>query len=62
MTRSQDIRRIEAAITHKDESEVRWALAEWELRKQHSSGQNKLWDRLEKRIRAALTETGGRSS
>jgi hypothetical protein len=56
MTRFKELRRIEAAIEHKNESELQWALRYCEARqglakKTHSS----FWYRVEKRIRAALT-------
>ena len=34
MTRSKEMRRIEAALSNKEGSELRWALAQCELRKQ----------------------------
>jgi len=56
MTRSKELRRIEAAVVHKNESELRWALAQCELRKTWQKGRSALWDRIEKEIRAALAE------
>ncbi len=60
MTRSKEIRRIEAAIEHRDESELRWALTECEVRKKWMKGHSHLWYRLEKQIRAALSEVEGK--
>jgi hypothetical protein len=54
MTRSKELRRIEAAIEHPNAAELRWALAECELRKRFRTGHSDRWDRLEQQIRAAL--------
>ena len=62
MTRSKELRRIEAALANKDESELRWALAACEVRKKWMKGQSSLWYRIEKRVRAALEELRGDSS
>jgi hypothetical protein len=56
MTRSKELRRIERAIEHRNEEELRWALAQCELAKQWQSGHSHLWHRIEKRIREALAE------
>ena len=58
MTRSKELRRIQAAIAHKNESELRWALAQCEIRKKHfpTQARSSLWYRLEKQIQAALAE------
>ena len=58
MTRSKERRRIEADIAHKNESELRWALAQCELRKKHFPAQarSSVWYRIEKQIHAALAE------
>jgi hypothetical protein len=56
MTRSKELRRIEAAIAHKNESELRWALAECELRKKFLKRHSDSWYRIEKAIRGALAE------
>jgi len=58
-TRSKELRRIENAIAHRDEAELRWALAECELRKKFRKEHSHLWHRIEKRVRAALTEIRG---
>jgi hypothetical protein len=56
VTRSKELRRIERAIAERNESELRWALAECELRKQFRTRHSDLWYRLEKRIKTALEE------
>jgi hypothetical protein len=56
MTRFKELRRIEDAIAHKNEPELRWALAQCELRKKFArknAPMSRLY-RLEKRIREAL--------
>jgi hypothetical protein len=58
MTRSKELRRIEEAIAHKNVGELRWALAQCELRKKFVSGKAPRLYLLEKRIRAALDEAG----
>ncbi len=62
MTRSKEIRRIEAAIAQRNESELRWALHQCELRKKWMKGHSDLWYRLEKEIRAALSEAADKSA
>ena len=59
MTRSKELRRIEAAIEHKNEAELRWALGQCELRRKHALASSSLWYRIEKEIRAALDEIQG---
>jgi hypothetical protein len=54
VTRSKELRRIERAIVDRNVPELRWALAECELRQRHSKGHNDRWYQIEKRIRAAL--------
>ena len=54
MARSKELRRIEAAIAHRNEAELRWALAECELRKRFQERHSSRWYRIEKEIRAAL--------
>lgn len=61
MTRSKELRRIEAALSTKDESELRWALAECELRKRFRKRHSDRWYQIEKAIRRALAETGEQS-
>lgn len=57
VTRSKEIRRIERAIEHHDERELRWALQQCALRRKHLGGPpGPLWYRLERAIRAALAE------
>jgi hypothetical protein len=53
VTRSKELRRIERAIEHLDERELRWALAQCELRKQFGVEGGR-WYHLEKAIRSAL--------
>jgi hypothetical protein len=58
VTRSKELRRIEDAIAHKNEPELRWALAQCELQRKFlrkNAPTSRLY-RLEKRIRAALAE------
>jgi len=56
VTRSKELRRIERAIAHRNVSELRWALAECELRKQHRRRHSDQWYQIEKRIKAALAQ------
>jgi hypothetical protein len=60
MTRSKELRRIEAAIAHRNEAELRWALAAWELRKKAVKMSGGKWKgdlyQIEKQIRRALQE------
>jgi hypothetical protein len=51
MTRSKELRRINAAIENRNEDELKWALAQCELRKQWQDGHSHSWYRIEKRIR-----------
>lgn len=62
MTRSKELRRINAAIENRDVSELRWALAQCELRKQWQAGHSHHWYRIEKRIRELLEELTGQSN
>ena len=61
MTRFKELRRIEAALSNKDESELRWALAQCELRKRFMKRHSDRLYQLEKAIRRALAEIGERS-
>ena len=55
MTRFKVLRRIEAAIAHRNEEELRWALGQCELRKGFQrAGHSSRWYRIEKEIRAVL--------
>jgi hypothetical protein len=56
MTRSKELRRIEAAIEHRNKSELLWALQQCEIRKRYAKTPSSLWARIEKRVRAALDE------
>jgi hypothetical protein len=62
MTRSKELRRIEAAIEHRNEAELRWALGQCELRKQWQAGHSHLWYRIEKQIREVLAEISSPSA
>ncbi len=62
VTRSKELRRIENAIAHRNEPELRWALAECELRKKFRKRHSDLWYQIEKRVRAALTEISANPS
>jgi hypothetical protein len=61
MTRSKESRRIEAALSNKDESELRWALAQCELKKRFVKRHSNRLYQLEKAIRRALAEIGEQS-
>jgi hypothetical protein len=56
------MRRIEAALTHRDASELRWALGECELRKRFRKRHSDRWYQIEKAIRAALAEIKDQSN
>jgi hypothetical protein len=56
MTRSKELRRIEDAVEHRNEAELRWALAQCELRKKWVKVHSHFWYRMEKEIRAALAD------
>jgi len=62
MTRSKEMRRIEAALMHRDEPELRWALAECQLRKGFRKRHSDRWYQIEKAILAALGELKGKSN
>ena len=61
MTRSKELRRIEDAIAHKNEAELRWALGQCKIRKSWQA-RSDLWYRIEKEVRAALEEIQGKSN
>jgi hypothetical protein len=61
MTRSKEMQRIEAALANKDESELRWALGECELRNRFRKRHSERWYQIEKAIRAALAEIKNKS-
>jgi len=61
VTRSKELRRIERAMTDLNVSELRWGLAECELRQRHSKRHSAQWYQIERRIRAALAEVEGES-
>jgi hypothetical protein len=56
VTRSKELRRIQDAIAHKNEAELRWALAQVELRKKFMKKHSDRWYQIEKSIRAGLVE------
>jgi hypothetical protein len=51
VTRSKEMRRIKAALTHRNESELRWALGEIELRKKFRKRHSDRWFQIEKAVR-----------
>jgi hypothetical protein len=55
MTRFKELRRIETAIEHRNESELQWALRYCEARQRLAKTHSSFWYRIEKRIRAAFT-------
>ena len=61
MTRSKELRRIEAATEHRNKPELEWALRQCEIRKKYMKGHSSYWYRIETRIRAALDEIQGKS-
>jgi hypothetical protein len=56
VTRSKEVKRIQDALAHCNEAELKWALAECELRKGFRRHHSDRWYQLEKRIRAALAD------
>jgi hypothetical protein len=56
MTRFKELRRIEAAIEHRNEAELRWALdyCRMRLRTLTMKRHEKRWREIEKQIRATL--------
>jgi hypothetical protein len=58
MTRSKELRRIMAAIAHRNEAELRWALYQCEIRKKFVKRHSDRWYQIEKKIRATLEELG----
>jgi hypothetical protein len=54
MTRSKELRRIQAAIAHRNEAELQWALGQCEVRKKFLKRHSDRWYQIEKKIRAAL--------
>jgi hypothetical protein len=60
VTRFKELRRIEAAIEHKNNSELQWALAYCETRIKLAAKvytmrkQDKYWRHIERKVRAAL--------
>jgi hypothetical protein len=61
MTRSKELRRINAAVAQRNEPELKWALAACEVRKRFRTRHSDRWYRLEKQIRALLNELGEKS-
>lgn len=62
MTRSKELRRIQNAIKYLNVEDLRWTLAECELRKRFRKRHSDFWYRLEKRIREALAEATDESN
>jgi hypothetical protein len=62
VTRSKELRRIQDAIAHRNEAELRWALAECELRKKFRRRHGDRWYQIEQSIRDALAELEGKSN
>jgi hypothetical protein len=62
MTRSKELRRIHDAIAHRNEAELKWALAQCELRKRFMKRHSDRWYQIEKQIRSALDEISKHSS
>jgi len=56
VTRSKEMRRIEDAIAHRNEAELKWALAECEIRKRFRRRHSDRWYQIEKQIRTLLAE------
>ena len=58
VTRFKELRRIERAIEHRDEAELRWAAEYclWRLRSARTKRGESRWRNLEKQIREALGE------
>ena len=55
MTRSK-LERIRDAVFHRDEAELRWALAECELGKRLRTGHSALWHEIENTVGRTLAE------
>jgi hypothetical protein len=58
VTRFKELRRIQNAIAHRDEAELRWALSYCALRKKYTKRRSDDWYRIEKQITAALAGLG----
>ena len=58
MTRFKELERIESAIEHKNEAELRWALGYCKMRLQISTMKHHEanWRRIEKKVKTALAE------
>jgi len=56
MTRSKELQRIQDAIVRRNEAELRWALAQCELRRRFMKRHSDRWYQIEKDVRAALAE------
>jgi hypothetical protein len=61
MTRSKELRRIHAAIAHRNEAELKWALAQLEIRKRFMTGHSSKLYQLEKQIRVLWEEIADES-
>jgi hypothetical protein len=60
MTRFKELRRIQAAIEHKNQEELQWALAYCQMRSKVATQvhpmrkQERYWRQMESRVRAAI--------
>ena len=61
MTRFKELRRIQAAIEHRNQAELQWALARIELRKRFLKRDSHRLYQLEKTVQRALDEIEGES-
>jgi hypothetical protein len=61
MTRFKELRRIQAAIEHRNKAELQWALRYCEARKRYAKTHSSHWYRIEKEIRVVLAEIDGDS-
>jgi hypothetical protein len=59
MTRFKELRRIENAIEHRDQADLRWALDYCQLRRRMTRTKQgaSRWKHIEKRVRNALSQT-----
>jgi|KBSMisStandDraft_5_1062788.scaffolds.fasta_scaffold452939_3 hypothetical protein len=64
MSRSKELRRIEAAIEHPSLVELKWAEEYCRMRLSYTgdSPRNKLWPRTLERVQAAIRDLNGRTA
>jgi len=66
MTRFKELQRIQLAIQHKNNTELKWALEYCQMRVgiagQFSKSQQKHWSKIEQQVRAALFESNPQNS